>query len=159
MRRALLLLALLAPATFAGIAGAAAPDNATIEAQFRAAKDDAAARARIMNGLMAPEVTYAHNYVRPEDGKPMPKAEALRMTMGADRPADTPATLTYTTDDWQTYVSDGAIVFTWRMTAKNPAVQPRYTLVTQIWQRNSRGEVVAGTVYYDTARMSAVTKP
>ena len=108
---------------------------------------------------MAAEVTYAHNYVRPEDGKPMPKAEALRMTMGSDRPTGSQASLPYTTDDWQTYVSDGAIVFTWRMTSKNPAVQPRYTLVTQIWQRNSRGEVVAGTVYYDTARMSAVTKP
>ena len=156
MRRALLTLALLA---MASAAAAAAPDNAAIEAQFRAAKDDSAARARIMAGLMAPEVTYAHNYVRPEDGKKMPKEEALRMTMGSDRPAGAQAALPYTTDDWQTYVSDGAIVFTWRMTAKNPEVKPRYTLVTQIWQRNSRGEVVAGTVYYDTARMSAVTKP
>ena len=37
MRRAFLILALLAPAALAGTAVAAAPDNATIEAQFRAA--------------------------------------------------------------------------------------------------------------------------
>jgi hypothetical protein len=152
---------ILAAMLVTGIAlpAASAPDNAGIEAQFRAAKDDPAARAKIMGGLMAPEVTYSHNYVRPEDGKPMKRDEALRMTMGSDRPAGAAASLPYTTDDWQTYVSDGAIVFTWRMTAKNPEVKPRHTLVTQIWQRNKDGQVVAGTVYYDTARMSAVTKP
>lgn len=152
---------ILAAILVAGVAlpAAAGPDNSAIEAQFRAAKDDPAARARLMGGLMAPEVTYSHNYVRPEDGKPMPREDVLRMTMGSDRAAGAQTALPYSTDDWQTYVSDGAIVFTWRMTAKNPEVKPRYTLVTQIWQRNGQGQVVAGTVYYDTARMSAVTKP
>src|SRR4051812_6023623 len=154
---AILCLALLLPA--APPADAAEPDNARLEAQFRAAKDDPAARASIMGGLMAPEVSYSHNYVREGDGVAKPRDEILRMTLGAGRPAGSEAANPYTTEDWQTYVSDGAIVFTWRMTAKNPEVKPRHTLVTQIWQRNSQGQVVAGTVYYDTARMAAISKP
>jgi hypothetical protein len=159
MRRTQWILGAILAAATAALPALAGPDNAAIEAQFRAAKDDPAARAKIMGGLMAPEVTYSHNYVRPEDGKPMKRDEALRMTMGSDRPAGAAATLPYTTDDWQTHVSDGAIVFTWRMTARNPEVKPGHTLVTQIWQRNKDGKVVAGTVYYDMASMSAVTRP
>ena len=129
-------------------AGADEAQNTAIEAQLKAAK--AGERAQVLGRLMAPQVTYFHNYGLPQDGTPIARDDMIKMQGGGG-----PAPTGFRTVDEEVHVSDGAILLTWRMLAEG---RPLSTRVAQVWKRNAQGEIVSGTVYYDPAQMKALTQ-